>query len=124
MVRSRPLNSTSLTLGFQPLHRPMFCAQVLDWKNRQMAKLTRMTESEESIDIKPCPFCGGDVHVSDSGYTTFNPGSAKCLGKCKREWVLGYVENSWGAGLLWNKLQPKVREIEKLELKLADLKRK
>jgi hypothetical protein len=64
------------------------------------------------------------VLISDCGYTTFNPGSAKCLGECRREWQLGYVADAWDAGEHWNRLQPFLVEKEELEKKMALLTEK
>lgn len=65
-----------------------------------MSNITR--PGTETLKIEPCPCCGGEVNVSDCGYSSFNPGFAHCLGECGREWDLGYVDNEWNAGEIWN----------------------
>lgn len=86
-----------------------------------MGQVRRMKCVEETLDLLPCPFCGGEIITSDCGYTTFNPGSAKCLGECQRKWNLGMVEDAWDAGLRWNGLQPKAVRIEQLRNELKEL---
>ena len=88
-----------------------------------MSDIVRKSVKEESLKILPCPFCNGDMFVRDCGYSTFNPGTAQCRGECKREFKLGFVDDDWQAGLIWNKLQPKAVEIEKLEKRLAELRK-
>lgn len=85
--------------------------------------INRTVNTKETLDILPCPFCNGAVQVRDCGYSTFNPGSAKCEGECKREWKLGLVDDRWDAGLSWNRLQPFAKEIENLESRLLDVRR-
>lgn len=55
----------------------------------------------EKLSVEPCPVCGDSVHVTDCGYSSFNPGKAVCNG-CKRLWKLGFVNDQWDAGLAWN----------------------
>lgn len=85
-----------------------------------MTDIVRKSRTEERLVIKPCPICGGDIRASDCGYSSFNPGSAKCK-SCKRVWDLGYVDDAWGAGKLWNEEQPKVKQRDKLEKQLKEL---
>lgn len=87
-----------------------------------MADITRTVQKKESLTILPCPFCGGDVVANDCGYSSFNPGFAGCKGTCKRNWKLGWVNTAWDAGKLWNDLQPRAVEIERLETELKKLK--
>lgn len=76
------------------------------------------------IDNSPandtCPFCDGTVRVSDCGYTTFNPGSAKCDG-CKRHWSLGFVEDASEASARWFRFRPFAQELERLQQAIADI---
>lgn len=65
-----------------------------------MSDITR--PGTEKLTIAACPCCGGEIHVWDCGYSSFNPGGADCK-QCLRKWKLGYVDNRWDAGLLWNK---------------------
>lgn len=73
-----------------------------------MSMLSR--QGTEILRIANCPCCGGDVSVSDCGYSTFNPGSAKCCGECKRKWNLGGVDDRWDAGLKWNKKAARIKQ--------------
>lgn len=84
--------------------------------------INRKVPKEETLEILPCPHCGGEVLVIDCGYTTFNPGNASCEGECNRDWRLGYVEDRWHAGEKWNLMQPKAKEIDDLEERLRELK--
>lgn len=77
------------------------------------SKMKRVRSYEEKLILKPCPFCKKEVFVRDCGYSTFNPGQSKCE-HCKREWHLGFVEDSWEAGLRWNKLQKHLKKIDKI----------
>lgn len=79
--------------------------------------------TQEHLEILPCPFCNGEIKVSDCGYTTFNPGQAKC-DKCNKKWKMGYVKNQWEVGLKWNKAQPFLKEINDLQERLDILKSK
>ena len=45
-----------------------------------MATISR--PGTETLRLEDCPCCGGDVSVSDCGYSSFNPGTAKCSGEC------------------------------------------
>lgn len=88
-----------------------------------MSKITRRVTKTESLKLKPCPLCGGEVTAADCGYSSFNPGSASCNG-CKKKWDLGWVDDEWDAGKLWNKLQPQAARIEELQKELASLRKK
>jgi hypothetical protein len=81
-------------------------------------KLTRIINKQEELTILPCPSCNSDsaLLVGDCGYTSFNPGIAKCI-YCNLEWNLGFVGDQWSAGLKWNKL---CREINR-KLRLLSL---
>lgn len=81
-----------------------------------MAGLTRPASGEETLNIASCPCCGGEVFVTDCGYSTFNPGHANCR-KCQRRWSLGYVNDRWDAGVGWN---AKARELKR-KLNLFDM---
>ena len=74
-----------------------------------MAKLVKKVtrQIEEELDIADCPVCCGDIQVSDCGYSTFNPGMAKCL-CCSREWTFSCVRDAWEVGELWNELAKKI----------------
>lgn len=87
-----------------------------------MTDIMRQVTEKERLPIKPCPFCGGNIIAGDCGYSTFNPGFARCEGKCKREFKLGYVDNRWEAGLRWNEYAPKAVNIEEAEKKLKQLR--
>ena len=87
-----------------------------------MTEIKRSINTEETLELLPCPFCGDEVIATDCGYNTFNPGLAYCKG-CLRKWMLGLVDDGWQAGLLWNKLQPKAKEIEELNNRLKELER-
>lgn len=79
--------------------------------------------SKEKIELSPCPFCEGDVTAHDCGYTTFNPGWAKCSG-CGRKWEAGWVEDSWQVAVWWNRYAIQAKAIEKAEKRLEKLKAK
>lgn len=81
-----------------------------------MAGLTRPASGEETLKIALCPCCGGEIVVTDCGFTSFNPGNADCL-SCFSRWDLGYVNDLWDAGLRWN---DKARDIKR-KLKLFDM---
>jgi len=76
--------------------------------------IERQATGKQTLAIADCPCCGGEVKVSDCGYSTFNPGIAKCIGKCKRNWKLGNVEDRWDCGLEWNKMAAEIRKKLKL----------
>lgn len=57
----------------------------------------------ETLTLAKCPCCGGEVDVWDCGYSSFNPGHAKCEGECQRKWKLGNVDSRWDAGEAWNR---------------------
>lgn len=88
-----------------------------------MGEVKRQKSVEEFLEVNPCPFCRGGVITSDCGYAAFNMGSARCT-KCLRTWHLGLVDDSWDAAVRWNRYQPFAVEIEKLELKLKEMKEK
>jgi hypothetical protein len=67
-----------------------------------MASIERKIAGTETLDIEGCPCCGGEITVGDCGYSTFNPGWAKCGGTCKREWKWETVENERELGKQWN----------------------
>lgn len=73
-----------------------------------MADIKRKAVGEETLRITDCPCCGGSIEIGDCGYTTFNPGWAKCEGECKREWKFSCVDNRWDAGQRWNSLAKKI----------------
>ena len=72
-----------------------------------MTDIHRKVSKNETLKIHPCPYCEGDVKVRECGYTTFNPGYASCS-TCKKEWSLGYVDDQWGAGEVWNEKAAKM----------------
>jgi len=74
-----------------------------------MGRITRPATGEEVLQIENCPCCGGLVGVGDCGYSTFNPGWAECK-KCKRKWSFACVNDSWDAGLLWNRTAKRIRD--------------
>lgn len=51
--------------------------------------------------VAPCPECGGEVRVTDCGYTTFNVGSAECL-SCGSKVKLPSPNDREDAICLWN----------------------
>lgn len=73
------------------------------------------------MEIKPCPFCGGEVTVGDCGYSSFNPGFADCRGECARHWDLGYVDSAWIAGKRWNSMHGNLLEIDLMLRRMKDL---
>jgi len=83
--------------------------------------IKRKRNRTETLKISDCPACGGDVWASDCGYSSFNPGFAKCRGECKREWKLGYVDSEWHAGKIWN---AKVAETKRQLRIIAHLKQR
>ena len=75
-----------------------------------MTKITRVATVTEELIICSCPVCDGIIQVSDSGYSSFNPGEARCLNAgCRQQWKLGFVENQWDAGMKWNNLCGKIK---------------
>lgn len=66
-----------------------------------MSEVTR--PGVETLKLLNCPCCGGDIDVFECGYSSFNPGSARCQGECRRVWELGYVDSEWDCGERWNK---------------------
>lgn len=84
-------------------------------REHDKGKLPLSAGGEETIQIERCPNCTGDVEVRDCGYSSFNPGIAKCV-SCMMGWDLDYVRDARDAGLTWNKL---AKEISK-KLKLLD----
>jgi hypothetical protein len=44
-----------------------------------LTNITRKKEGIETLQINDCPNCNGGVEVWDCGYSSFNPGIAKCL---------------------------------------------
>ena len=67
-----------------------------------MGVIERQATGKQTMAVADCPCCGGTVHLSDCGYSSFNPGTVKCLGKCKRQWSFGHVEDQWDCGVQWN----------------------
>lgn len=52
--------------------------------------------------IYPCPDCNAwSINFTDCGYSSFNPGSAKCV--CGYELVAGYVDSWKNIPPLWNR---------------------
>lgn len=74
-----------------------------------MSEVTRTRIGTETLQLKPCPVCSGDIYVWDCGYASFNPGWAKCR-KCQRQWDMGYVNDEWGAGVNWNRKTVQITE--------------
>jgi len=74
-----------------------------------MGTIQRKATGTETLSIANCPCCGGDVSVGDCGYSSFNPGWAKCSGNCKREWKFESVDDEWDAGKRWNELAGEIR---------------
>ena len=79
-----------------------------------MGTIERQATGKQTLAIADCPCCGGTVHVSDCGYSSFNPGTIKCLGICKRQWSFGHVENQWDCGVQWNSRAIEIRRKLKL----------
>lgn len=69
-----------------------------------MGSIERQSTGKQTMAVADCPCCGGSVEVQDCGYTSFNPGVAKCAGRCKRQWSFSSVEDQWDCGVQWNKL--------------------
>lgn len=67
--------------------------------------LTRTINKTEYLEIKACPNCKTNAHmvISECGYSSFNPGRAQC-NFCGIKWDLGFVKDSWSAGVVWNEL--------------------
>lgn len=58
--------------------------------------------NSQGIRILPCPSCGNkDVRLFDCGYSSFNPGWAKC--KCGYEFKSGYVDSWKDVVTPWNR---------------------
>jgi len=74
-----------------------------------MGKVERKATGMETLFLLNCPCCNGEIEVSECGYSSFNPGTAKCVGQCKREWELGYVNDQWDCGKIWNKLSAEIK---------------
>ena len=74
-----------------------------------MPQIQRQATGMESLAIAPCPCCGGEIEVMDCGYSSFNPGTAKCLGACSRKWSFSSVGNQWDCGLKWNERAKVIR---------------
>lgn len=81
-----------------------------------VSEIKRKASGEETLKVSRCPLCSGEVIVTECGYTSFNQGNADCL-SCLRRWDLGYVNDTWDAGLRWN---TKASEIKR-KLKLFDM---
>jgi hypothetical protein len=83
--------------------------------------IERQATGKQTMAVADCPCCGGTVHLSDCGYSSFNPGTVKCLGKCKRQWSFGHVEDQWDCGVQWNfratEIRKKLRLISLLGVK-------
>ena len=79
-----------------------------------MGIIERPATGKQTMAIADCPCCGGNVEVQDCGYTSFNPGTAKCVGKCKRQWSFSSVEDQWDCGVQWNKRAADIRKKLKL----------
>lgn len=75
-----------------------------------MGTIERQATGKQTLAIASCPCCGGEIKVSDCGYTSFNPGTALCHGKCKRKWSFGHVEDLWDCGLEWNRRATEIRK--------------
>jgi len=71
-------------------------------------KITRPAQGVEELQIVNCPCCDGEIQVGDCGYSTFNPGYAKC-DSCKRKWSFSDVRDSWEVGQLWNDMASTIR---------------
>jgi hypothetical protein len=84
--------------------------------------IERQATGKQTMAIADCPCCGGEISVSDCGYSTFNPGTAKCKGDCKRTWSFSQVEDKWDCGLRWNQRAAEIRRKLKL-LSLLGVKR-
>ena len=87
-----------------------------------MSEIHKTVSEKLALQILPCPFCERAVRVTDCGYSSFNPGRAECV-DCKRKWSLGCVNDHWDAGKIWNKLQPLAVELERLELRVAEIRK-
>lgn len=85
-----------------------------------MGRVTRKHTKTDTLELLPCPDCQGDITAGDCGYSSFNPGWAKCSG-CGREWDLGYVNNAWDAGEYWNAEQPKSKRRDALMQEMESL---
>jgi hypothetical protein len=85
--------------------------------------IERPATGKQTMAIADCPCCGGEIAVSDCGYSTFNPGTAKCTGDCKRTWGFSQVEDKWDCGLQWNRRATEIRRKLKL-LSLLGVKRR
>ena len=79
-----------------------------------MGTIERQATGKQTLAVADCPCCGGTVHVSDCGYSSFNPGTIKCLGKCKRQWSFGHVEDQWDCGIQWNSRAIEIRRTLRL----------
>ena len=87
-----------------------------------MGEIKRTIAREETLKLQPCPVCGGSVLAGDCGYSSCNPGWARCPA-CDLSWDLGYVQNEWHAGEQWNEHVLKVRrKMAVLELLKVDRK--
>ena len=74
-----------------------------------MTVLERKATGVEHLQVNNCPCCGSEVSVGDCGYSSANPGWAKCIGSCGREWDMGYVDDEWECGLKWNSRQKDIQ---------------
>jgi hypothetical protein len=72
-----------------------------------MGSIDRRVTKDETLTLENCPDCGRGVIVSDCGYSSFNPGISICEG-CGRKWDLGYVDDNWHAGVIWNKVARRI----------------
>lgn len=89
-------------------HCDSFLVILYDWII--MTVLTKKIQTNQTLHISICPCCNGDVLVRDCGYSSFNPGTAKCAGECKKEWKLGYVDDEFDAGKRWNVLAKSIKD--------------
>lgn len=58
--------------------------------------------------------------VTDCGYTSFNPGQARCI-DCKRQWPLGLVESRACAVEMFADIYPNLKKIEKAKQALLGM---
>lgn len=65
--------------------------------------LTRTVQQTQYLELEKCPNCNKNIIISDCGYSSFNPGRAQC-NFCGMKWELGFVDDSWSAGVKWNNL--------------------
>lgn len=72
--------------------------------------------------VAPCPECGGEVRVTDCGYTAFNVGSAECL-SCGSKVKLSMPDDREDAIRMWN-VYAKSKSDEALQNELTKRLRK